>query len=106
MTTFSNARPTFFLGAVYESQTSRAGYWGAGFTLARHVRDLIEGEVDDDVFDALEAILDLTDEDERDGALWGWLRQTLPRCMALVPTRRRTTFMRGVAEAIDEGLLQ
>lgn len=97
----SRALPTFFRGLVLQARCSKQGYEPAGFHLAIHARDLVHGQVDDHVLDQLDEILG-----ERMTAaenMWRWLRATMPRCMALVPSRRKATFLRGVQAAIDEG---
>lgn len=98
---YSNACPTFFRAHVLQARRSRHGYEEAGYHLAIHARQLVDGDVNEDVLDQLDEILE-------DGAtaaenMWRWLRATMPRCMALVPSRRKATFLRGVQAAIDEG---
>lgn len=93
----SRACPTFFRGCVARAKTSRQGYSDAGFQLMIHVRELVDGEVPDGVIDRM---LEAPDAAEQ---IWRWLRTTLPCCMALVPGRRKPTFLKGVIAAIEEG---
>jgi hypothetical protein len=98
---YSAARrlPTFFRANIIEARQGRHGYFNAGFHLAIHARSLVEGDVPDHVVDEFDRALDAPDREEQ---MWRWLRRTLPRCMALVPTRRKRTFLRGVAQAFEE----
>jgi len=96
----SGALPGFFRAHVLQARASRTGYEEAGCHLAIHVRQILEGDVDDDVLDQLDAIL--ANRTAAVGVMWEWFRATLPRCMALVPSRRKATFLRGVQSAIDE----
>lgn len=54
----------------------------------------------DNVIAELDRLLDAHDAAEQ---IWHWLRRTLPRCMALVPSRRKATFLRGIEAAVEEG---
>lgn len=96
----SGACPTFFRGCVARARSNRAGYSEAGYHLAIHARELVDGDVPDEVIDELNRLLEAPDAAEQ---IWHWLRRTLPRCMALVPSRRKLTFRRGVTSAIEEG---
>jgi hypothetical protein len=102
MSKSSNACPTFFRCLLAEAKSSRAGYFAAGHELARHCETLVTGDVDDDVIEDLHHRRDAADPAE---AVWEWMRAALPRCMRLVPLRRKVTFLRGVESAIEEGLL-
>jgi hypothetical protein len=92
------ARPTFFRGCIAEAKQPHVGYAHAGFHLALHARYLVQGEVDDQCL----AVLDQAVADRDEDALLKWFLSTLPRCMALVPSRRRASFMRGVMQAVEE----
>lgn len=96
----SGACPTFFRGCVARARASRAGYSDPGYHLAIHARDLVDGHVADGVIDELDRALEAPNAAEQ---IWQWLRRSLPRCMALVPSRRKPTFLRGIAAAIEEG---
>lgn len=62
-----------------------------------HLRELVDGAVPDGVIDRL---LEAPDAAEQ---IWRWLRTTLPRCMALVPVRRKPSFLKMILAAIEEG---
>lgn len=96
----SGACPTFFRGCVARARSSRAGYSEAGYHLAIHARELVDGDVPDEVIDELDRLLEAPDAAEQ---LWQWLRRVLPRCMALVPSRRKPMFLGGIVAAIEEG---
>lgn len=93
----SNACPTFFRGCVARAKTSRNGYSDAAHHLMIHLRELLDGEVPGDVIDRLLLAPDAAEQ------IWRWLRTTLPRCMALVPSRRKPSFLKGILAAIEEG---
>ena len=96
----SGACPTFFRGCVARARGSQAGYSDPGYHLAIHARELAADDVPDKVIDELDRALAAADAAEQ---IWQWLRRTLPRCMALVPRRRKPTFLKGIAAAIEDG---
>jgi hypothetical protein len=101
--TSSGACPTFFWGLCQQASRSRDGYRWAAYELARHARDLAEGDVDD----ADLALLDdaVNRREARDIVLW--MMGALPRCMALVPARRRwTTFLSGIQRALNDYVME
>lgn len=93
----SGACLTFFRGCVARAKTSRHGYYEAGYHLMIHLRELVDGEVPDGMIDRLLAAPDAAEQ------IWRWLRTTLPRCMALVPGRRKPSFLKGIDAAIEQG---
>lgn len=102
---FSGARPSFFCGLVASARTSPDGYYRAGHELARHARRLVEGEVPDSVLAELDGACALP-TDRGAPLVVAWMRRVLPRCMALVPREKQnTTFLRGVADALEEGIV-
>ena len=92
----SNALPSFFRAAIFEARDPELGYANAGYHLARHFDD----QVEDDELEAL-AVARAADDDE--SAVWAWIAVHLPRCAALIPRRRRASFMKGVFQALEEG---
>jgi hypothetical protein len=58
----------------------------------------------DDWVEEVEKLEELVIADDDDG-VWGWFREHYPRCMALVPTRRRDQFVAGVKQAREDGRL-
>lgn len=86
--------PTFFVASVFEARSST--YANAGYTLARGLRM----EVDDEstVDEALAA-------EDPVAAIWDLVKHEMPRCAALVPSRRRASFLMGIERAMDQGHL-
>ena len=97
----SAARPTFFIASVLESKRSPLGYVHAGYTLAMHAEQMVDGELDDGAYGEFERHV-VADDAE---GLYAWLRRYLPRCMALVPHARREAFIRGIAQAMEDSRL-
>lgn len=91
--TVSGICPTFFRACIVEAR--RGSYASPGYHLAIHVRRLVD--VNDETLDELDAVAAADDPE----ALLDWLDRVVPRCMALVPRRRRRTFLRGLALALD-----
>jgi hypothetical protein len=93
--------PSFFRARIFEAQGGgRDGYWGAGYHLAMHVSNYLpydcdEAEANDELGDALSA--------GDDARVLAWFDKYVPRCMALVPRRRREQFLKGVYVAFEEG---
>ena len=94
--------PTFFRALVHEAKTSRYGYAVPGYHIGIHLIDLVNGWVNDEAGSELAtAIHGGKPVDE----IWKWLRRYLPRCMAIVPMRRKGTFMEGIMGSVEEGKL-
>jgi hypothetical protein len=93
-----NGVPSFFRACVREAQnrTNGSDYESAGW----HFADLLS-ETGDDEEKAAE--LDRIIVARGDEQLLAFLRREYPRCLALVPPRRREKFIAGVWRAIDEG---
>ncbi len=101
----SSACPRFFRGLCRQARRSRRGYRDAGHELARHARDLVTGDVNENTLARLDAAVALP-WNERGAAVVGWMKEALPRCLDLVPSvRRRGQFRLGVEDAIEEGLM-
>jgi hypothetical protein len=103
------ACPTFFVAQCHEARRGGGlGYRDAGWTLLRSIAGLCDYHVEEEEWarrlDELAALLDAGDE----GGVWEWLQREVPRCMALVPARRRGQFLAGVFQAYeeDDGILQ
>ncbi len=107
--------PSFFRGLCREARNGgRGGYKTAGHELARHVGDLVEGYDPEAKLDELAGLLfpRRTDDPNKiayvrrdDDALLVWFRREFPRCIDLVPPRRRGKFLEGIYEAADEGIV-
>lgn len=104
--------PTFFraccseatLGKVWSSQGwTRYGYKDVGYHLARSTGGLIPYSADlDEWGEQVEGLFDALSVNDRE-AVWRWYARTYPKCMALVPTKRRRAFVDGVFEASEKG---
>jgi len=90
--------PSFFRGAAFESR--RTTYAHAGYVLAANLRALVPYEMDEADFDEL--VDRALSSDTPPAALLTLIEEHLPRCAAIVPSRRRRdTFLRGIEAAID-----
>jgi hypothetical protein len=85
----SHECPSYFRNCVLESRHAREGYARAGYHLGIH----LDRHVERHVLDLLQVALDSTDPL---AGTWSWFAAALPRCRALIPTRRRGTFVRGL----------
>jgi hypothetical protein len=96
--------PKFFLAGAQEA--SRGGTGGYA-SLARRFTRTLPGEVPDDIdwkaweeteLPSLREAIDAED----DAAIWSWFVRHYPKCMELVPARRKSQFLEGVYQADDE----
>lgn len=97
------ACPSYFMALCQEAKRGGAnGYWTAGHELARHVAEHADAALDSDDWDGrldgLQSLIDLQDDE---GVL-AWFDSELPRCMKLVPARRRQQFLKGVYAMVNE----
>ena len=96
------AFPTFFRALCQEARRGGdEGYAAAGHELTRHLRGLVDGDSAAEV-DAKVSELAKRIRRRDDPGVTDWFERELPRCMALVPGRRRRTFLRGVYRMLDE----
>jgi hypothetical protein len=99
----SNARPTFIRALCAEAtQGGVHSYEDVGYSLAAALWNLGPYELDDDEWSADIERLGVHFDEGDDDAMWAWFRARLPRCMTLVPTRRRAAFVAGVKRAFEE----
>ena len=99
--------PTFFRCCCREATRGGAdGYWNAGWHLAIHTEEQMPYECDDD--EQWEQMVDELREgagnDDVD-AVWDWYCNIFPKCMELVPIRRKDSFVKGVRQAWEDGRL-
>jgi hypothetical protein len=111
--------PGFFCACCWEA--SRGGEWGyrgPGYTLSHHLGRLCPYTLDEDEWaaelDALWQILEdvaphgfdsadeLAEDEEVAARILGWFDEHYPKCMKLVPRRRRRQFVAGVLEAVKD----
>lgn len=99
--------PTHFRACCRDIQTRRvnAGYEYVGTKMAHFLRSDSPFTVEDDEWNALvDAFVALLDAGQDDAAI-AWLVAHYPKCMALVPTRRRQQFLKGIREVHQQGEL-
>jgi len=113
--------PTYFRACCWEaSQGGATGYKRPAYELARHLAHEQPYEMGDDEWSAeLQELADLlmpeapdrpttpgglsmiAYELRDDEAVWAWFEEHYPRCMKLIPRRRRKQFVEGVYECAD-----
>ena len=98
-----NGVPSFFRCSCQEASAGGAhSYKWAGRALAQNLCRLIPDDMNGDQWreqlDELESLL----KDERHEDIVAWLAERFPRCLALVPNRRRTAFFEGFRQALVE----
>jgi hypothetical protein len=97
------ACPSFFFARCREaSYGGDCGYHDAGRTLATHLYSLNPFDVEEadwcEKVEQLKRLL-LTASGASDEAVLSWFQRWLPRCLALVPPRRRSNFLDGLRAA-------
>ena len=98
-----NGIPSFFRCSCQEASAGGThSYKWAGRALAQNLHRLIPDDVDraqwHKQLDDLETLL----RDERYDDVAAWLAERFPRCLALVPSRRRAAFFEGFRQALVE----
>ena len=95
--------PTFYRIHCAEARQGgpRNSYQNAGYHLGLHCFELTRGCVPDPKLAELEQLLSSANSDI--SAIWGWLVENLPLCMALVPVKRKDIFITGFLEATEDG---
>jgi hypothetical protein len=101
----SSACPSFFKALCWTaSQGGSGSYEWAGYGLAGALSNLGPYQLEDDEWaeelDRLDSLI--RDPDISDDDVVAWFDRWLPRCMALVPSRRRKSFLKGVYRNVTE----
>jgi len=98
--TGSGACPSYFR-ALCRTATdgTTGGYRHVGHQFIGGVASIIEGD-DDDLAKLDELAARVLARD--DAGTLAWFDRELPRCMALIPARRRHQFLAGVYAGVDE----
>lgn len=100
---FFRGVPTFFKALCFEaSQGGHSTYADAGYGFAGAIPGQIEYDSDAELVSKWNALDRLMCAKDNMGIL-EWLEQEFPRCIALVPARRRLTFLQGMYQAHEEG---
>ena len=109
------ACPSHFRARCHEaSRGGSDGYEQAGYHLISHVGSLAPHDVDEeDWYRHVQELADLIQPVSEDGksselpddaAVLAWFDRWVPRCLVLVPARRRAAFLAGVYRyVLDEG---
>jgi hypothetical protein len=98
----SGALPTFFRLTCMEARRGgHRGYDLAGYKLYGAAAELIEWNNREEWQDRLDDLRDAIVQRDDDEVL-GWFDRELPRCMALIPRRRRGAFLNGVYEKVEQ----
>jgi hypothetical protein len=96
--------PTFFRACCHDvaRRNVSAGYDYPARELVRHLERLSPYSADDEAWASelgdLARLIDAQDDD----AVLRWFLDHYPKCLALVPKRRRPAFLQGVYEAVEE----
>jgi hypothetical protein len=96
--------PSFFRACCYEASLGGVNtYRLAAWHLTIHLYDQVpdNAEIDDweKHVERLRAACGKEDED----IIWDWFKRYYPKCMRLVPSRRKKQFTDGVLDAYREG---
>lgn len=101
--------PTYFRGLAFDASYRRDGVYDysiCGQELARHSADMLEdgdepGQDAQTRWDELQQLF----QDWDDERVLAWYDREFPKCMALIPRRRRAQFLKGVLYAVEEGMV-
>ncbi len=98
--------PSFFRAGCREAAHGGSNnYSGAAWHLANSIGSQIPYDLEVQEWAKLVAkLIELIDSDDEQG-VWDWFKQHYPKCMALVPSRRREQFVEGVRRAHEDGRL-
>jgi hypothetical protein len=98
----SGACPAFFKMTCAEARRGGGhGYDWAGRKLIGCAASLIAADTTEELFEKFEELKGLIRDSNDDGVL-DWFDRELPRCMELIPRRRRASFLAGVYTEVDE----
>ena len=99
--------PTFFKACCYEaSQGGSFGYDHPGFHLANALNTEIPYELDYDEWNSeLVTLTELLSGNDIDG-IWQWFCEQFPKCMKLIPERRKQQFVTGVIRAYEDDRIE
>jgi hypothetical protein len=98
----SGACPAFFKMTCAEARRGGGhGYVWAGRKLLGCAAGLIAADTDEDLTEIYEELTGLIRAHNDDGVL-DWFDRQLPRCMELIPRRRRASFLAGVYTEVEE----
>jgi hypothetical protein len=95
--------PTFFRALCDEATRGGSlGYEGVGFSLARTIPSMCPDDLTMEEWESeVETLVELV-KDETHDLVWSWLVGHFPKCMELVPSRRKDQFLAGFYRHIEE----
>ncbi len=95
--------PSFFSACCQDAtQGGSLGYEHAGRELCRHLSGLVPFELEsDDWNEEVKRLRPIVESANREEVLL-WFTSHFPKCMAIVPTRRRDSFLRGAYASLRE----
>ena len=95
--------PSFFRACCKDATLGgNLGYEHAGRELCRHLYELVPFELEsDDWNEEVERLRPIVESANREEVL-RWFIERFPKCIAIVPTRRRDSFLRGVFVSLRE----
>src|SRR5947208_14961851 len=96
--------PSFFRACCYEASNGGTNtYRNAAWHLAIHLYDQVTNDIElNDWENYVEELRAACDEEEED-KVWQWFNRHYPKCIELVPKRRKRQFVKGVLQAYDDG---
>jgi hypothetical protein len=99
--------PSFFRAGCWEA--SRGGtntYADAAWHLASAVSNEIPYDIENDDWSTeVDKLLEACAQESEDD-IWGWFSLHYPKCMKLIPVRRRDQFVKGVLKAYEDGRIE
>jgi hypothetical protein len=99
--------PTFFrLGCLEAQRGGTNGYFAPAWHLAIHTEENMPDECEDEELweNTLDELRGAAGSDDYD-AVWDWYCRVFPKCMELVPARRKDQFVQGVIKAWEDDRL-
>ena len=95
--------PTYFRANCFESSRGGdRGYDAAGWHLAIHLEQEMPHDADPEEWaDEVEGLVKMLNAGN-DAAALAWFDRHYPKCMALIPARRRPQFLKGVYAAHEQ----
>jgi hypothetical protein len=99
--------PNFFrYGCLEASQGGTNTYTTPAWHLAIHLDEQIPYDADEDEWsNEIDKLLDLCAKEDED-AIWQWFTDHYPKCMELVPDRRKDQFVKGILRAYEDDRIQ
>lgn len=95
--------PSFFRHCCRAASSGgKSSYTDAGRELARHIDTLVPDDCHEDDWQNEVELLETLAQDHNEEEVWSWFQARFPRCMKLVPERRRDAFVAGVCEQLNE----